>query len=83
MNPKEVVIAALLAGLDIETILETIPNCELKISDEDQKDLHDLGKVLRKTKAAEAAGLLDAFMDQNFSREEAMVLVAASMKPNH
>lgn len=74
------IIAALMSGLDPQTIEE---KTTIKISaydDEDATNLMMVGKLLHMAHAAHAASMMEQFRIQGFSREEAIPLIASILR---
>lgn len=73
------VIGALTAGFSIKEIEEYVP-CDEVVDNETADTLVNLGKLIHMTNAAMAASLLDKFITQGFTREEAIPLIASILR---
>jgi hypothetical protein len=75
------IVSALMAGFDRYTIEEKGLDCN-GLPEADENLIIAVGEVLNMSRAGSAMSLREAFVDQGFTREEALQLVCASMSSN-
>jgi len=73
-------IAALMSGMDHTTIKELTGEGWGEIDDATADNIANAGHLIHMANAAHAAGLLEQFKRQGFTREEAIPLIASVLR---
>lgn len=73
-------IAGFMSGLDRATIEELAKVPTEEFDKDDVETMANAGKLLHMANAAHAAGLMEQFKTQGFTREEAIPLIASILR---